>query len=62
VKKKSRALVAHASNPGYSGGRDQEDGGLKPAQANSFSRPYLENTHTHAEKKNQKTGNPIKVL
>jgi hypothetical protein len=28
-------LVAHACNPSYSGGRDQEDSGLKPAQANS---------------------------
>jgi hypothetical protein len=31
----SRVLVAHACNPSYSGGRDQEDQGLKPAQANS---------------------------
>jgi hypothetical protein len=29
------ALVAHACNQSYSGGRDQEDGGSKPAQANS---------------------------
>jgi hypothetical protein len=28
-------LVAHACNPSYSGGRDQEDQGLNPAQANS---------------------------
>jgi hypothetical protein len=27
--------VAHASNPSYSGGGDQEDLGLKPVQANS---------------------------
>jgi hypothetical protein len=27
--------MAHASNPSYSGGRDQEDLSLKPAQANS---------------------------
>jgi hypothetical protein len=27
--------VDHACNPSYSGGRDQEDHGLKPAQANS---------------------------
>jgi hypothetical protein len=27
----NRAPVAHACNPSYSGGRDQEDGGLKPA-------------------------------
>jgi hypothetical protein len=36
-----RALVAHACNPSYSGGRDQEDHGSKPAQVN---RPYLEKT------------------
>jgi hypothetical protein len=29
--KLSQALVAHAYNPSYSGGRDQEDRGLKPA-------------------------------
>jgi hypothetical protein len=29
-------LVAHAYNPSYSGDRDQEDGSLKPAQANSL--------------------------
>jgi hypothetical protein len=38
--------VAHACNPTYSGGRDQEDLGLKPAQANSSSRPYLEKLFT----------------
>jgi hypothetical protein len=27
--------VAHTCNPSCSGGRDQEDQGLKPAQANS---------------------------
>jgi hypothetical protein len=32
--KHSRVLVAHACNPGYSEGRDQEDHGLKPALAN----------------------------
>jgi hypothetical protein len=31
----SQVPVAHACNPGYSGGRDQEDRGSKPAQANS---------------------------
>jgi hypothetical protein len=31
----SQAPVAHACNPSYSGGRDQEDQGLKPACANS---------------------------
>jgi hypothetical protein len=28
-------LVAHACNPSYSGGRDQEDGSSKPAWENS---------------------------
>jgi hypothetical protein len=51
--------VAHACNPSYSGGRDQEDHGSKLAPANCssgrswfkagpgklFVRPYLENTH-----------------
>jgi hypothetical protein len=42
----SQALVAHACNPSYSGGRDREDCGLKPAQANSSARPYLEKPFT----------------
>jgi hypothetical protein len=37
-----QALVAHACNPVYSGGRDQEEHLWKPAQANSSVRPYLE--------------------
>jgi hypothetical protein len=36
--------VAHAYNPSYSGGTDQEDQGLKPAQANS-SRDPISNQH-----------------
>jgi hypothetical protein len=36
--------VAHACNSSYSGGRDQEDGGSKPAWANRL-RPYLKKTH-----------------
>jgi hypothetical protein len=38
-------LVAHAYNPSYSGGGDQEDNGLKPAPGKQFSRPYLKKTH-----------------
>jgi hypothetical protein len=34
--------MAHTCNPSYSGGRDQEDHGLKPARC---TRPYLEKTH-----------------
>jgi hypothetical protein len=39
--------VAHTYNPGYSGGRDQEDHGLKPARANSSQDPisYLKIIH-----------------
>jgi hypothetical protein len=33
--------VAHTYNPSYSGGRDQEDHGLKPAQANTSQDPIL---------------------
>jgi hypothetical protein len=35
--------VAHTCNPSYTGGRDQEDHGLKPAQANSLKDPILKN-------------------
>jgi hypothetical protein len=34
-------LVAHACNPSYSRGRDQEDGGSKPTWANSLRDPIL---------------------
>jgi hypothetical protein len=37
----SRKPVAHACNPSYSGGRDQEDRNLKLAQANSSRDPIL---------------------
>jgi hypothetical protein len=36
-----RVLVAHDCNPSYSGGRDQEDSGSKPAMGKQFVRPYL---------------------
>jgi hypothetical protein len=39
-----QALVAYILNPPYSGGRDQEDFGLKSAWTNR-SRPYLKKTH-----------------
>jgi hypothetical protein len=38
--------VAHTCNPSYSGGRDKEDLGSKPARANSSTRPYLEKPFT----------------
>jgi hypothetical protein len=31
--------MAHACNPSYSGGRDEDDHGLKPVQANSLQDP-----------------------
>jgi hypothetical protein len=37
------ALVAHACNPTYLGGRDQEDRSSKPAQANSARDPISKN-------------------
>jgi hypothetical protein len=37
-------LVAHTCNPSYTGGRDQEDHGLKTAQANSLQDPILKKT------------------
>jgi hypothetical protein len=40
-KRGTRALVAHAYNPSYSKGRDQEDRCLKPAQGNSLGDPHL---------------------
>jgi hypothetical protein len=35
------APVAHACSPSYSGSRNQEDLGSKPAQANSLRDPIL---------------------
>jgi hypothetical protein len=37
--------LAHTYNPSYSGGRVQEDHGLKPAWANSSRDPSLKNHH-----------------
>jgi hypothetical protein len=43
--------VAHAYNPSYSGGRDQEDHcSLKPAQANSSRDPISKNPFTKKKK------------
>jgi hypothetical protein len=38
----SQVPVAHACNPSYSGGRDQEDQGSKPNPGKQFMTPYLE--------------------
>jgi hypothetical protein len=40
-----QALVLHACNPSYAGGRDQEDLSLKLIQANSSQDPILKKTH-----------------
>jgi hypothetical protein len=39
--------VAHACNPSYSGGTDQEDHGLKPAWANSLRDPISKKKKQH---------------
>jgi hypothetical protein len=38
--------VAHICNPGYLGGRDEEDCGSRPAWANSSGRSYPEKPFT----------------
>jgi hypothetical protein len=42
----SWVLVAYACNPSYLGDRDQEDQGLKPAQANSLQDPIWKKPFT----------------
>jgi hypothetical protein len=48
-------VVAHTCKPSYSGGRDQEDRGLKPIWANS-SRDYLEKNPSQKKKKKKMNG------
>jgi hypothetical protein len=43
----SWAPVAHACNPSYSGGRDQENRSSKPAWANSLQDPILKEPITN---------------
>jgi hypothetical protein len=46
-KNKAEADAGDTScNPSYSGGRDKEDGGSKPAQANSPEDPILKISNT----------------
>jgi hypothetical protein len=45
-----QVLVAHDYNLCYSGGRDQEDRGLRPAQAKRETPFQKYPTHTHTEK------------
>jgi hypothetical protein len=40
----SYMVVTHACNPSYSGSRDQEDHGSKPAQVNGSQDPILKNS------------------
>jgi hypothetical protein len=54
----SQALVADASNPNYSGGRDQEDQGSQPAPANTSKDPISKK----ALHKNRASGVKVKVL
>jgi hypothetical protein len=51
--------VAHASNPSYSRGRDQEDHGLKPAQGNSLRDLISKKKKTKNKNENKK--NPTLV-
>jgi hypothetical protein len=53
--------VVHACDPSYSGGRDQEDGGSKPAQANSSLDPILKKPITKKKKKKQQLVECLKV-
>jgi hypothetical protein len=46
------APVAHTCNPSFSGSRNQEDRGSKPARANSSRDPVSKNPlHTHIKNK-----------
>jgi hypothetical protein len=47
----SWVLVAYASNPSYSGGRDQENHSSKPAPANSSKDPISKIPNTRKKKK-----------
>jgi hypothetical protein len=43
--KEGQVQVTHTYNPSYSGGRDQEDHGSKPAWANSSRDPMSKKAH-----------------
>jgi hypothetical protein len=49
-RKSSQALEAGACSPSYLGGRDQEDHGSKPAQANSSQDPISKIPNTHKKR------------
>jgi hypothetical protein len=46
--------MAYTCNPSYSGGRDQEDCGSKPAWANNLRDTILKKTHHKKKKKKKK--------
>jgi hypothetical protein len=46
----SWVLAAHTCDPSYSGGRDQEDWGLKPARGNSPQDPVSKKKKTFTKK------------
>jgi hypothetical protein len=52
----SQLLVAHACNPTYSGGRDQEVGGSMTTQANTSQRPYFKITNTKKSRQSELSG------
>jgi hypothetical protein len=56
--KVARVLVAHVCNPSYSGGRDQEDRGSKPAQSKQFLRSYFKKPFTKKGWWNGSRGRP----
>jgi hypothetical protein len=50
--KNCQVLVAHTCNPSYSGGRDQEDQGSKPARSNSLQEDPISKKKTKNKKTN----------
>jgi hypothetical protein len=73
-KKKSQVPMAHACNPRYSGGRDQEDHSLKLVWANGSRDPISKtpaythtHTHTHTKRRGKRRSSqhfsaPLKVV
>jgi hypothetical protein len=57
-------ISAHTCNPSYSGGRDQEDPGSKPACAEKSRDPILKTPNTKKGKhtKKRKKPNPLPEL
>jgi hypothetical protein len=49
-------LVAHTCNPGYSGGRDQEDYSSKPAQENRSLDPISKQNNNNRKPSQKRAG------